>query len=99
MTELEQARQQLIRAEVADPPSSEELENAILKLRTRKAEWYEIATTSRNTWRAIGTWNLNTTSTYKHHITRLLYHIMMPAKGPSAEKETLRRGTNASKRG
>ena len=37
MTELEQARQRPPRTEMADPPSSEEMENAISKLRTGKA--------------------------------------------------------------
>ena len=37
VTELEQARQRPPRTEMADPPSSEELENAISKLRTGKA--------------------------------------------------------------
>ena len=37
MTELEQARQRPPQTEMADPPSSEELENAISKLRTGKA--------------------------------------------------------------
>ena len=37
VTEIEQARQQPTRTEMAEPPSSVELKNAIMKLRTGKA--------------------------------------------------------------